>query len=139
MAIAYPTVPVGPFVHDNDGLCDCPSQVNATGMAPPDTMSGLVRVNEDFAVETAVVVTAATVERVVAATVVVGSIVAAVELGATGVVATESVFACAEHPAVTRIIQVSEVMIRFFMELRVQTLRCTSWLLRLRRSEECVW
>jgi hypothetical protein len=84
-------------------------------MAPPDTMSGLVRVNEDFAVETAVVVTAATVERVVAATVVVVSIVAVVELGATDVVAAESLLACAEHPAVTRIIQVSEVMIRFFM------------------------
>jgi hypothetical protein len=96
-------------------------------MAPPDTMSGLVRVNEDFAVETAVVVTAATVERVVAATVVVGSIVAAVELGATGVVATESLFVCAEHPAVTRIIQVSEVIIRRFMKKRIRTFHCIGW------------
>ena len=115
MAIAYPTVPVGPLVHDRDGVCDCPSHVNATGIAPPAVMSGLVRVNEVFAIEPAVVVTAGTVVRVLAAVVVVGSIAAAVELGATDVVATESLVACAEHPAVTRIIQVNEVMIRFFM------------------------
>ena len=124
MAIAYPTVPVGPLVQDNEGLCDCPSHVNATGMAPPDTMSGLVRVNEDFAVETAVVVTAATVVGVVPTIEVVEATIAAVELGATDVVAAESLFACAEHPAVIRIIQVSEVMIRFFMELTVSTSHC---------------
>ena len=127
MAIAYPTVPVGPFVHDNDGLCDCPSQVNATGMAPPDTMSGLVRVNEDFAVEPPVVVTAATVERVVPAIELVDTDSAAVELGATDVVATESLFVCAEHPAVIRIIQVSEVIIRRFMKKRIRTFHCIGW------------
>jgi hypothetical protein len=137
MTIAYPTVPVGPLVQDKEGLCDCPSHVNATGIAPPDTMSGLVRVNDVFAAEPAVVV-AATVVGVAPTTEVVEAAMAAVELGATDVVATESLFACAEHPAVTRIIQVSEVMIRFFMELRVQTLRCRSWSYWLRRSEECV-
>ena len=87
-------------------------------------MSGLVRVNEDFAVETAVVVTAATVVGVVPTLEVVEATIAAVELGATDVVAAESLFACAEHPAVIRIIQVSEVMIRFFMELTVSTSHC---------------
>jgi len=137
MAIAYPTVPVGPFVHDNDGLCDCPSHVNATGMAPPDTMSGLVRVNEDFAVEPPVVVPAATVERVVPAIELVDTDSAAVELGATDVVATESLFVCAEQPAVTRIIQVSEVMIRFFIQTRLRSVPCNGKVMRLRRSEEC--
>jgi hypothetical protein len=137
MAIAYPTVPVGPLVQDKEGLCDCPSHVNATGIAPPDTMSGLVRVNDVFAAEPAVVV-AATVVGVASTTEVVEAAMAAVELGATDVVATESLFDCAEHPAVTRTIQVSEVMIRFFMELRVQTVRCRSWFYWLRRSEECV-
>ena len=124
MAIAYPTVPVGPLVQDNEGLSDCPSHVNATGIAPPAVMSGLVRVNDVFATEPAVVVTAATVVRVVPAIDVVDSIAAVVELGATDVVATESLFVCAEHPAVTRIIQVNEVMIRFFMELTVSTSHC---------------
>ena len=124
MAIAYPTVPVGPLVQDNEGLCDCPSHVNATGIAPPAVMSGLLRANDVFATEPAVVVTAAAVVRVVPATVVVGSIAAVVELGATDAVATESLFVCAEHPAVTRIIQVNEVMIRFFMELTVSTSHC---------------
>ena len=124
MAIAYPTVPVGPLVQDNEGLCDWPSHVNATGIAPPAVMSGLLRANDVFAMEPAAVVTAATVVRVVPATVVVGSIAAVVELGATDVVATESLFVCAEHPAVTRIIQVNEVMIRFFMELTVSTSHC---------------
>jgi hypothetical protein len=78
-------------------------------------MSGLVRVNEVFATAPAVVVTAATVVGAVPTIEVVVSIVAVVELGATDVVAAESLLACAEHPAVTRIIQVSEVMIRFFM------------------------
>lgn len=123
MAIAYPTVPVGPLVQDNEGLSDCPSHVNATGIAPPAVMSGLVRVNDVFATEPAVVVTAATVVRVVPAIDVVDSIAAVVELGATDVVATESLFVCAEHPAVTRIIQVNEVMIRFFMDLTVSTSR----------------
>ena len=123
MAIAYPTVPVGPLVQDNEGLSDCPSHVNATGIAPPAVMSGLVRVNDVFATEPAVVVTAATVVRVVPAIDVVDSIAAEVELGATDVVATESLFVCAEHPAVTRIIQVNEVMIRFFMDLTVSTSR----------------
>ena len=123
MAIAYPTVPVGPLVQDNEGLSDCPSHVNATGIAPPAVMSGLVRVNDVFATEPAVVVTAATVVRVVPAIDVVDSIAAEVELGVTDVVATESLFVCAEHPAVTRIIQVNEVMIRFFMDLTVSTSR----------------
>ena len=124
MAIAYPTVPVGPLVQDNEGLCDCPSHVNATGIAPPATMSGLVRVNDVFAIEPVVVVTAATVVGAVPTIEVVVSIVAVVELGATDVVATESLFVCAEQPAVTRIIQVNEVMIRFFMELTVSTSHC---------------
>ena len=124
MAIAYPAVPVGPLVQDNEGLSDCPSHVNATGIAPPAVMSGLVRVNDVFATEPAVVVTAATVVRVVPAIDVVDSIAAVVELGATDVVATESLFVCAEQPAVTRIIQVNEVMIRFFMELTVSTSHC---------------
>ena len=92
---AYPVVPVGPFVHDRDGVCDCPSHVNAIGIAPPAAMSGLLRVNEVFATEPAVVVTATSefgVVGVVPAIVVVGSIGAAVELGATDVVATESLF-----------------------------------------------
>jgi hypothetical protein len=72
-------------------------------------------VNDVFAAEPAVVVAAATVVGAVPTIEVVVSIVAVVELGATDVVATESLLACAEHPAVTRIIQVSEVMIRFFM------------------------
>ena len=121
MAIAYPTVPVGPLVQDNEGLCDWPSHVNAIGIAPPATMSGLVRVNEVLATDPAVVVTAATVVGAVPTIEVVVSIVAVVELGATDVVATESLLVCAEHPAVTRIIQVNEVMIRFFMELTVST------------------
>ena len=127
MTSAYPAVPVGPLVHARDGVCDCPSQVNAIGIAPPATMSGLVRVNDVFATEPAVVVTATTelgVVGVVPTSDVVGAITAAVELGATDVVATESLFVCAEHPAVTRIIQVNEVMIRFFMELTVSTSHC---------------
>ena len=123
MAIAYPTVPVGPLVQDNEGLNDCPSHVNATGITPPAVMSGLVRVNDVFATEPAVVVTAATVVSVVPAIDVVDSIAAVVELGATDVVATESLFVCAEHPAVTRIIQVNEVMIRFFMDWTVSPSR----------------
>ena len=122
MTIAYPVVPVGPLVHDRDGVCDCPSQVNAIGIAPPATMSGLVRVNDVFATEPAVVVTATTesgVVGVVPTSDVVGAITAAVELGVTDVVATESLFDCAEHPAVTRIIQVNEVIILFFMKTRV--------------------
>ena len=122
MTIAYPVVPVGPLVHARDGVCDCPSQVNAIGIAPPATMSGLVRVNDVFATEPAVVVTATTesgVVGVVPTSDVVGAITAAVELGATDVVATESLFVCAEHPAVTRIIQVNEVIILFFMKMRV--------------------
>jgi hypothetical protein len=98
--------------------------VNATGIAPPDTMSGLVRVNDVFAAEPAVMVAAATVVGAVPTIELVDTDSAAVELGATDVVATESLFACAEHPAVTRIIQVSEVMIRFFMELTVSTSHC---------------
>jgi len=47
---------------------------------------------------------------------VVDAITAAVELGTTEVVDTESLFVCAEQPAVTRIIQVSEVVIRRFMK-----------------------
>jgi hypothetical protein len=85
-------------------------------------MSGLVRVNDVFATEPAVVVTATTesgVVGVVPTSDVVGAITAAVELGATDVVATESLFVCAEHPAVTRIIQVNEVIILFFMKMRV--------------------
>jgi hypothetical protein len=105
-------------------------------MAPPDTMSGLVRVNEDFAVEPPVVVTAATVERVVPAIELVDTDSAAVELGATDVVATESLFVCAEHPAVTRIIQVNEVIILFFMQMRVPTLDCKGRVSWLRTSEE---
>jgi len=136
MAIAYPTVPVGPLVQDNEGLSDCPSHVNATGIAPPAVMSGLLRANDVFAMEPAAVVTAATVVRVVPATVVVGSIAAVVELGATDVVATESLFDCAEHPAVTRTIQVSEVMIRFFMKMRVSTLQRRGRVSWLRTSEE---
>ena len=124
MAIAYPTVPVGPLVQDNEGLCDWPSHVNATGIAPPAVMSGLLRANDVFAMEPAVVATAAAVARVVPAIDVVDSIAAVVELGATDVVATESLFVCAEHPVVTRIIQVNEVMIRFFMELTVSTSHC---------------
>ena len=122
MTIAYPVVPVGPLVHARDGVCDCPSQVNAIGIAPPATMSGLVRVNDVFATEPAVVVTATTesgVVGVVPTSDVVGAITAAVELGVTDVVATESLFDCAEHPAVTRIIQVNEVIILFFMKTRV--------------------
>ena len=122
MTIAYPAVPVGPLVHARDGVCDCPSQVNAIGIAPPATMSGLVRVNDVFATEPAVVVTATTesgVVGVVPTSDVVGAITAAVELGATDVVATESLFVCAEHPVVTRIIQVNEVIILFFMKTRV--------------------
>jgi len=46
IANAYPTVPVGPGVHDRDGLCDCPSQVNEIGIVPPEIMSGLERVND---------------------------------------------------------------------------------------------
>ncbi len=116
---AYPVVPVGPFVHDRDGVCDCPSHVNATGIAPPAVMSGLLRVNDVFVIEPAVVVTATSEFGVVGAVAtvdVVGVVVAAVELGATDVVATESLFDCPEHPAVTRIIQVSEVIILFFIE-----------------------
>jgi hypothetical protein len=127
MAIAYPTVPVGPFVHDNDGLCDCPSQVNATGIAPPAVMSGLLRVNDVFATEPAVELTAATVVGVVPTIEVVEAAIAAVELGATDVVAAESLFVCAEHPAVTRIIQVSEVIIRRFMKKRIRTFHCIGW------------
>ena len=141
MTIAYPVVPVGPLVHDRDGVCDCPSHVNATGIAPPATMSGLVRVNDVFATEPAVVVTATTelgVVGVVATVDVVEAAMAAVELGATDVVATESLLDCAEQPAVTRIIKVNEVIIPFFMELRVLTLHCMSGVLRLRRSEECL-
>ena len=122
MTIAYPVVPVGPLVHVRDGVCDCPSQVNAIGIAPPATMSGLVRVNDVFATEPAVVETATTesgVVGVVPTSDVVGAITAAVELGVTDVVATESLFDCAEHPAVTRIIQVNEVIILFFMKTRV--------------------
>ena len=139
MTIAYPVVPVGPLVHDRDGVCDCPSHVNATGIAPPATMSGLVRVNDVFATEPAVVVTATTelgVGRVVPASDVVDSIVVVGGLATTEVVATESVFDCAEHPAITRIIKVNEVIILFFMETRVLTLDCMSGVLRLRRSEE---
>jgi len=136
---AYPVVPVGPFVHDRDGVCDCPSHVNAIGIAPPATMSGLVRVNDVFATEPAVVVTATTAVGavgVVPKVDVVDAPGAEVELGVTDVVATESLFDCAEHPAVTRIIQVNEVIILFFMKLRVPTLRCTGRVLWLRTSEE---
>jgi hypothetical protein len=138
MTIAYPVVPVGPLVHDRDGVCDCPSHVNATGIAPPAVISGLLRVNDVFATEPAVVVTAGTVVRVVAAIDVVDSIVVVGGLGITEVVATESLLDCAEQPAVTRIIKVNEVIIPFFMELRVLTLHCMSGVLRLRRSEECL-
>ena len=127
MTIAYPVVPVGPLVHDKDGVCDCPSHVNAIGIAPPATMSGLVRVNDVFATEPAVVVTATTelgVVGVVPTSDVVDAAGAAVALGVTDVVATESLFDCAEHPAVTRIIQVNEVIILLFMKMRVPTLHC---------------
>ena len=139
MTIAYPVVPVGPLVHDRDGVCDCPSHVNAIGIAPPATMSGLVRVNDVFATEPAVVVTATTELEVVGelpTSDVVDAEGAAVELGVIDVVATESLFDCAEHPAVTRTIQVSEVMIRFFMKMRVSTLHCRGRVLWLRTNEE---
>ena len=142
MTIAYPVVPVGPLVHDRGGVCDCPSHVNAIGIAPPATMSGLVRVNEVFATEPVVVVTATTelgVVGVVPTSDVVDAAGAAVELGVNDVVATESLFDCAEHPAVTRTIQVSEVMIRFFMKMRVSTLHCKGRVSWLRTSEESIW
>ena len=92
--------------------------MNATGIAPPATMSGLVRVNDDVVWETTVelVTVDATVVGVVPTGDVVDAITAAVELGTTEVVDTESLFVCAEQPAVTRIIQVSEVVIRRFMK-----------------------
>jgi hypothetical protein len=93
-------------------------------------MTGLLRAKDVFATEPAAVVAVAIV--------VLGSIVAAVELGTTEVVATESLFDCAEHPAVTRIIKVSEVIILFFMKRRVPMLHCKGRVLRLRRSEECL-
>jgi len=124
MTIAYPVVPVGPLVHDRDGVCDCPSHVNAIGIAPPATMSGLVRVNDVFATEPAVVVTATTEPGVVGV------------VPTSDVVATELLFDCAEHPAVTRTIQVSEVMIRFFMKMRVSTLQRRGRVSWLRTSEE---
>ena len=125
MTSAYPPVPAGPLVHDKDGVCDCPSHVNAIGIAPPAVMSGLVRVNDVFATEPAVVVTAdATVVGVVPTVGIVDAVTTAVELRATDVLATESLFVCAEHPAVRRIIQVNEMMIRFFMELTVSTSHC---------------
>jgi hypothetical protein len=102
-------------------------------------MSGLVRVNDVFATEPAVVVTATTelgVVGVVPTSDVVDTAGAAVELGVTDVVATESLLVCAEHPAVTRIIQVSEVIILFFMHLRVPTLHCKGRVSWLRTSEE---
>jgi hypothetical protein len=105
-------------------------------------MSGLVRVNDVFATEPAVVVTATTelgVVGVVPTSDVVDAAGAAVELGVIDVVATESLFDCAEHPAVTRTIQVSEVMIRFFMKMRVSTLHCKERVSWLRTSEESIW
>jgi hypothetical protein len=102
-------------------------------------MSGLLRVNDVFVIEPAVVVTATTelgVVGVMATVDVVGAVVVAVELGATDVVATESLFDCPEHPAVTRIIQVSEVIILFFMRMRVPTLHCKGGVSWLRTSEE---
>ena len=131
-------VPVGPLVHDRDGVCDCPSHVNATGIAPPATISGLVRVNDVFATEPAVVVTVAIVVGELPTSVVVGATGAAVELGVTEVVATESLFDCAEQPAVTRIIQVNEVIILFFMKMRVPTLHCKGGVSWLRTSEEWI-
>jgi hypothetical protein len=113
--------------------------VNATGIAPPAVMSGLLRVNDVFVIEPAVVVTATSEFGVVGAVAtvdVVDAAGAAVELGVTDVVATESLFDCAEHPAVTRIIQVSEVIILFFMKMRVPTLHCKGGVSWLRTSEE---
>jgi hypothetical protein len=102
-------------------------------------MSGLVRVNAVFATAPAVVVTATTelgVVGVVPTSDVVDAPGAAVELGVTDVVATESLFDCAEHPAVTRIIQVNEEIILFFMQMRVPTLDCKGRVSWLRTSEE---
>jgi hypothetical protein len=96
-------------------------------------------VNDVFATEPAVVVTATTelgVVGVVPTSDVVDAAGAAVELGVTDVVATELLFVCAEHPAVTRIIQVNEVTILFFMQMRVPTLHCKGRDLGLRTCEE---
>ena len=134
MTSAYPVVPVGPFVHDKDGVCDCPSHVNATGIAPPAAMSGLLRANDVFAIEPAVVVTVGTVVRVVEAIGVVDSVVVVSGVGTTEVVATESLFVCAEQPAVKRIIKANEVRILFFTKRRVPMSHCTGRVLRLRRS-----
>jgi hypothetical protein len=87
-------------------------------------MSGLVRVNDVFATEPAVVVTATTEPGVVGV------------VPTSDVVATELLFDCAEHPAVTRTIQVSEVMIRFLMKMRVSTLQRRGRVSWLRTSEE---
>jgi hypothetical protein len=128
MTIAYPTVPVGPRVHDKDGLCDCPSHVNATGIAPPVTMSGLVSMNGVVAEEIAAVL---------------GAVVRAVDVVARdGVVVRGStsvirlcIVVCAEHPAVTRIIHVTEVIIRRFMEMTIRSFASNRGAMWLRSSE----
>ena len=51
----------------------------------------------------------------------VGVIVLDVSSGRTGVLATELWLVCAEQPAVTRIIHVSEVIIRRFMEMTIRS------------------
>lgn len=128
MAIAYPTVPVGPRVHDRDGLCDCPSHVNATGIAPPVTMSGLVSMNGVVAEETAAVLGA--VVRSVDVVARDGVVV----LGIIAVLATELWLVCAEQPAVTRIIHVSEVIIRRFMEMTIRSFASNRGAMWLRSS-----
>lgn len=102
-------------------------------------MSGLLRVNDVFATEPAVVVTATIVVGVVDVVLaidVVDSIATAVEPGATEVVTAESLLVCVEHPAVTRTIQVKEVIIRRFIKMRIRSFHCNGRVFWLRRSEE---
>jgi len=101
-------------------------------------MSGLLRVNDVFATEPAVVVTATIVVGVVLAIDVVDSIATAVEPGVTEVVTAESLLVCAEHPAVTRTIQAKEMRIRRFIKMRIRSFHCNGRVFWLRRSEECL-
>jgi len=104
-------------------------------------MSGLPRANDVFATEPAVVVIATIVVGVVDVVLaidVVDSIATAVEPGVTEVVTAESLLVCAEHPAVTRTIQVKEVIIRRFIKMRIRSFHCNGRVFWLRRSEECL-
>ncbi len=65
----------------------------------------------------------------------VGVIVLDVSSGRTGVLATELWLICEEHPAVTRIIHVSEVIIRRFMEMTIRSFVSNRGAMWLRSSE----